>query len=109
MRTFGAGWISEGGDKLSPEKKKTLGELDGTSGVSFMELNMVQRFGRMLKNPSWHRIPAPEPSTEPQNSRPEASDGDESFNHGAQPVCEGLDEELNPPDALPAKDGWTLC
>ena len=48
--------------------------------------------------------PAPEPSTEPQNSQSEAN---ESFNHDAQPVCEDLDEELNPPDALSASSHET--
>ena len=48
-----------------------------------------------------------EPSTEPQNSRPEANEEDESFNHDAQPVCEDLDEELNPLDALPASSHET--
>ena len=47
--------------------------------------------------------PVLEPSTELQNSRPEANEEDESFNHDAAPsVCEDRDEELKPPDALPA-------
>ena len=58
-----------------------------------MKLNMVQHFG--------------ESSTEPQNSRPEAIEEDESFNHDAQPVCEDLDKKLNPPDALPASSHET--
>ena len=58
MRTFGMGWKNADveGEVIAKPRKKP-GELDGTLGVSFMKLNMVQRFGGMLKNPSQHQIP----------------------------------------------------
>lgn len=73
----------------------------------FNETEHGAAFWRNAKEPIVASDAALKPSAEPQNSRPEANEEDESFNHDAQPVCENLDKELNPPDALPASSHET--
>ena len=71
----------------------------------FYETEHGAAFWRNAQEPIVASDPAPEPSIEPQNSQPEANEEGESFNHDAQPVCEDLDEELNPPYASSHETG----
>ena len=108
MRTFGTGWKNADveGEVIAKPRKNTR-RVRWNIGGQFYETEHGAAFWRNAKEPIVASDPAPEPLTEPQNSRPEANDGNESFNHDAQPVCEDLDEELNPPDALPASSHET--
>ena len=108
MRTFGTGWKNADveGEVIAKPRKNTR-RVRWNIGGQFYETEHGAAFWRNAKEPIVASDPAPEPSNEPQNSRPEAIEEDESFNHDAQPVCEDLDEELNPPDALPASSHET--
>ncbi|KAL5484079.1 hypothetical protein EMCRGX_G020521 [Ephydatia muelleri] len=108
MRTFGTGWKNSDveGEVIAKPRKNTR-RVTWNIGGQFYETEHGAAFWRNAKEPIVASDPAMEPSTEPQNSRPEANEEDESFNHDAQLVCEDLDEELNPLDALPASSHET--